>query len=249
MTELHLRARSVTELVDAAFSLYRRNAMDYIVLSAICMLPLLFFQLVVQGPEAAIRPSLDWTAFGSFAVSIVTYGLVAATVILMGSRSYLGEPTDVAATVREVLPRVPAVIVVTILRFLLYTAYVFLFLIGVLYAAARWFGVTPAVVLEGKNPWAALGRSSELSSGRKGHILKTLALIWVIYFLMFFGATALAAVTGSAIVRVLVNIMIGVIANPIIALVEMVLYYDARIRSEGFDLEQMAGALDSRPAT
>ena len=31
MTELHLRARSVTELVDAAFSLYRRNAMDYIV--------------------------------------------------------------------------------------------------------------------------------------------------------------------------------------------------------------------------
>ena len=35
---------------------------------------------------------------------------------------------------------------------------------------------------------------------------------------------------------------------PVVAITEALLYYDARIQSEGLDIELMAGALESAPS-
>ena len=58
---------------------------------------------------------------------------------------------------------------------------------------------------------------------------------------------------GSQVITTLLSTIVTIVIYPVIALTEMVLYYDARIRSEGFDLERMAqelgigGAPDGSP--
>jgi hypothetical protein len=121
------------------------------------------------------------------------------------------------------------------------------FFVGVLYVMARYFAVATVVVLEGQGPVAAFGRSSELSSGRKGHILVTLVLVWVIYIVLSIGVSTVAQLALNRVLQLVVASAFSIVAYPVIGLTEMLLYYDARIRGEGFDLELMAEALDASP--
>ena len=62
-TPLPLRPRSATEIVDAAFQLYRRDPMSYLLVSALCYAPVLVLQLVTQGVTTTITPE-TLTAIG-----------------------------------------------------------------------------------------------------------------------------------------------------------------------------------------
>jgi hypothetical protein len=118
-------------------------------------------------------------------------------------------------------------------------------LVGVLYVIARWFAVESVIVLEGKGPVEAFGRSTELSRGRKRHVLNTLLLVGLIYFILSIGVSAFAVLFRSTVLALVISTVFTIVAFPVIGLTEMLLYYDMRIRGEGFDLEQMAGALDA----
>jgi hypothetical protein len=248
MTDLRLRARTVSELVDAAFALYRRHGPQYIVVSALAIAPLLVIQLVVPNggrpvPGAPISTSLITLAVTL--VSWVTYSVMSAAVVKLGSQAYLGEEPDVAMTVRQVLPRVPAIMIAGLLKVPLFFIGLLCLLVGVLYVIARWFAVESVIVLEGKGPVEAFGRSTELSRGRKRHILNTLMLVGLIYFILSIGVSAFAVLFKSTVLALVISTAFTIVAFPVIGLTEMLLYYDMRIRGEGFDLEQMAGALDA----
>ena len=49
--------------------------------------------------------------------------------------------------------------------------------------------------------------------------------------------------TGSVVITTLLTIMVSIVAWPMFAIVEMLLYYDARVRAEGFDIEMMEAGL------
>jgi hypothetical protein len=245
MSELRLRPRSPTEIVDAAFALYRRNALQYILVVALADTPQLVVSLIQRTD---LNPNLGATAFG-LAISIVTYAVMSSVIARLGSTAYLGGEPDIATTVKEVLPRLGNVLLAGILKALLaIVAFVFFFF-PVFYVAARWFAVQQVVVLEGAGPLAAFGRSTELSEGRKWHILLTLMLAFFIYFVLMSGIFIAFGLTGNFVLILLASTGLAVVVYPFIGLTEMVLYYDARIRAEGFDIEQMAGALDEAPAS
>jgi len=48
-------------------------------------------------------------------------------------------------------------------------------------------------------------------------------------------------------VQVIVMAIFTIVGYPVVAITGAVLYYDLRIRSEGLDIELMAGALESAP--
>ncbi|MFI5312162.1 MAG: hypothetical protein ACHQQ3_13060 [Gemmatimonadales bacterium] len=248
MSDLRLRARTVSELVDAAFALYRRNAMQYIVVSALAISPLLVFQLVVPAAATPTLQNLGTSLFAVEVISMLTYALMSAVVVKLGSQAYLGEVPDVANTVREVLPRVPSVIVGGILMVPLLFLGLLAFFVGVLYVVSRWFAVSTVIVLEGKGPLEAFGRSSVLSSGRKRHILNTLILVGLIYVVLAMGVSAFSVLFGSRVIALVISTAFTIVAYPVFALTQMLLYYDARIRGEGFDLERMADALGAPAA-
>ena len=250
MSELRLRSRTVSEIVDAAFALYRRNAMQYILVTALASSPLLILQLLL--PDAA-QPApgnlLSWPVVALSVASWITYSLMSAVVVKLGSQVYLGAEPDLAQTVREVLPQLPAVMVAGLLKATLLFAGLLCFLVGAIYVVARFFAVSTTVVLEGQGPFSAFGRSSELSRGRKRFIFNALILVWIIYTVLNFGVLSLAGIPKSAVITIVASSAFTIVAYPVIALTEMLLYYDARIRGEGFDIEQMAAALDAKAAT
>jgi hypothetical protein len=159
------------------------------------------------------------------------------------SQAYLGEEVDVASAVRRALPRVPAVMMAAVLRYIAMLAAFLAFFLPVLYVVARFFAVTPAIVLENAGVMQAFSRSSELSRGRKWHILNTLGLVAIIYWVIVVGLALLAALFGSFIVQTVVTAVATVLVYPVVAITEALLYYDARIQSEGLDIELMTGAL------
>ena len=105
------------------------------------------------------------------------------------------------------------------------------------------------IVLENLGIVAAFSRSGVLSQNRKGHILLTLFLVFVIFIMLSFAVTMVAQVVGSVAASVVLQTLYTVVAYPLIGITQMILYYDARIRAEGFDIEVMTGALDTPQAT
>jgi hypothetical protein len=251
VTELRLRPRTVSELVDAAFALYRQDATQYILVAAIGNAPLLILQLIMPAANPATPEQVLASVIPVFLLSIgswITYALMSGVVVRLGSRYYLGEHPDLGATIAAVLPRVPSLMLASLIKgFFLFLGFL-LFIVGVFYMIARYFSVSTVIVLEGQGPFSAFGRSANLSRDRKGHILLTLLLVYIIYFILSIGVTALAALSNSHVIQVVTASLYTIVAFPVIALTEMMLYYDARIRGEAFDLEQMAASLDAGSA-
>jgi hypothetical protein len=151
---------------------------------------------------------------------------------------------DVGVAVRQALPRLPLVLLGALCRYALMFVGLFFFFFGAIYVATRYFAVTPSIVLEGKGIGGAFARSTVLSRGRKRHVFNTLGLASLIYWVLAFGVQMAAAFVGNLTVQALVGAAVTIMVYPVVAIAEALLYYDTRIKSEGLDIELMAGALD-----
>lgn len=245
MTELRLRPRTVTEIVDAAFALYRRNAGQYMAVAALAVAPVILLELLLPGAGIVGGELNLLSRFFVTCVSLVSYSLVAGFVIALGSRAYLGEEVDVGAALRDAGPRVPALIAASIMKNILLFIGVLCLIVGAFYVAARFFAVEAVIVLERTRSGEAFTRSSVLSHTRKRHVLNTLLLVGIVYFVLLLGLGGLSAMVGSDVLDIVMSNALMIVVLPIVQLTVMVLYYDARIRGEGFDLEQMTAALDA----
>jgi len=67
--------------------------------------------------------------------------------------------------------------------------------------------------------------------------------------MLAFAVNIVASLFGSIAGMLIMQALYTVVAYPLIGITQMILYYDARIRAEGFDIEVMTGALGSPTAT
>jgi hypothetical protein len=272
MSDLRLRARSVTEIVDAAFQLYKRDAVEYLLMTAIAYGPWLVARIVLlrsvtfSTPQAiALGGPLP---FVLLVLGVFSYALMSAVLSRFSSDVYLAQPTGFGQVLRYVLPRLPRLIgaaillpVIMGLGFIPIGILVAMtslwmaplgFIIAIVwigYAAARFFAVFQLIVLEDRGVIAAFARSSQLSINRKGHILLTLCLAFLIFIMLSFAVSMVAQFLPGIAIGLALQSLYMVVAYPFIGLTQMILYYDTRIRSEGFDIEMMTGALPSATAS
>ena len=130
--------------------------------------------------------------------------------------------------------------------------------LGVCWMMLRYGMSVPSFVVEGLSPNASIGRSVELTRGRLGRVfLLVLCALMVTYaaMLIFQGPFTIGAVVAGpeSAVGFWLNIagaVTGTIGTtfttPFLIIGLALLYYDARIREEGFDLELTLQALDAR---
>ncbi|MEO7996766.1 MAG: hypothetical protein ABI852_04935 [Gemmatimonadaceae bacterium] len=222
--------------------------MQYIVVAAIATAPSLILSLFLTGTPPATPADL-FRMLPALVVSIVSYSLVSAVIVRMGSDVYLGTQPDVAATVRHVLKRVPALFGALLMTSFVAGISLVLFIFPVFYVVALLFATVPAIVIEQKGASAAMARSAKLSKGLKLHILGTLALVYGIYFVLSIGLSLGFAAIGNQMLQIVAMSIFGIVVSPIMNLALMVLYYDTRIRSEGFDVEHMAQSLGAPQST
>jgi hypothetical protein len=107
------------------------------------------------------------------------------------------------------------------------------------------YAVTGPVVLnEDVSGSAALGRSAALTKGSKGRLfgifLVLLIIMYAVMMTMLF--TGMFVLRNLVLAQVLSN-LVSLVTYPLAAVLITVIYFDLRIRTEGYDLEMMAGGL------
>jgi hypothetical protein len=248
MSDLALRPRSATELVDAAFQVYRRAPLQFMVALAVVYVPWLVIRLAldINIDPTAIPPVSTIITLAVAGISI--YAIAGGAITAIARDVYLDSPVNVPEAFRIVATRLVTLIVASVISVVLMTIGVFFFVLPALYVIARLAVVRQAVVLEDAGTGRALSRSSSLSVGHKMHILGTLALIILLLLAVNIGAGLLINMIPS---RVIVNVLstaLSVVVGPILGIAETVLYYDLRIRREGFDVEYLVGRDAAPPA-
>lgn len=248
MADLVLRARRPVEILDAAVTLFRRHASQYVMLTAVIVVPFAILQLLVGAPSPR---GGDADALGSvlgFVSAFVGYSLSAAAVARFGDAVYAGRTPDAGAALRAALPLLPRVLGATLAQGLLIFIGMFGLLVGGVYMTALTFAVVTVVVLENRGVRDALSRSAALSKDRKRHILATITLGSLVYFGVAVVIGLASFLSDSGVVALVLNTLVQVIAYPILSLTYLVLYYDTRIRGEGYDLEVLQASLAPTPA-
>lgn len=248
MNDLDLRPRSSTEIVDAAFQLFRRNPTPLILAAALVYVPWLVIRLIfdlgITDPMMGPNKALVYIAG-----SLVVYAVVGGVASVVASDIYLGNPPDLPAAFRLAASRFVTLVVSGLIRAVLIGVGIAFFLFPGLYALGRYFAVTQAVVLEGKGTGGALSRSSQLSVDLKRHIVNTILLIGLVSVAISFGFGLLFSLFQSKVISNVIATGVSVVLYPLFGLTETLLYYDAKIRKEGFDVEYLARVDESSAAS
>lgn len=225
MSEPFLRPLSFGDILDGAFSLYRRHFLVLFVSALIPLIPISFLSWTLE--QSALAPDPEASGAETMFAVLLLVPLAAVAVPLLWAaltRQFAqamrgGEvslPDGYRMGARSILPLLGAgVLVVVAVAVLMLVAsmvaaaliataglagavvtFVLIMLI-MLVAFATLFAVVPAVVLEGKGPVRALQRSWELARGAWPRILGVMIVSWLITMLPIIGV-AMVAGTGAA---------------------------------------------------
>ena len=270
MPPIEIRPRRATELVDASFQLLRRYYPQLVPVSAITMSPGVLVRIltrdVMSNPQLMTANPGPLFAVGIAALLCVT--VCDAVLTIAVSDGYLNGEIDLARAFGTGMRKIISVFLASFFRGLLVLLAAFAVAIGVaivaslkmpvlfvlivplaiwlmLYVLLRTFAIIPVVVLENVGANTSMGRTLALSKDCAAHIFFSLGLAFFLYFIFSgiisaLGMTLLSPATAGIIGAVLI-----IPIYPLLTVVSTMLYYDLRIRKEGFDLEIMSRELGS----
>ncbi len=271
MTAFPLQPRSATEIVDISLRFVRECYAQLTTLTGAALLP--YLALLVLVGRDRVTP---FAAAPITIVQLLCTAVAEAATIVAVSARYLSDDASVGPALRSTLRRLPAILGASIVRWLLVFIVAMLvaiipgilaavllqslgsavlvvvgILVGIIpgiYAAARTFAVVPVLMLEGRGAVEAVSRAWELAKGAVGRIVLTLCIAWVIYFGIAFavGGVLGVLVGRNSVLGAVLTAVLLVLVYPFIGVVTTLLYYDLRVRREGFDLEMMAKDLGAK---
>jgi hypothetical protein len=241
MSDLAPRPRSATELVDAAFQVYRRDPMQFLLVTAVTYVPWMVLRLVLGISLDPDRMSVSSAAIISLG-SLLAYGIVSGAVTRVAHEVYLSGTADATAALRDIILRLPTLLVATVAKLVAVVGAALFLILPALYPLAAYFAVAQAVVLERRGVVDAMRRSSQLARDLKGHILKTILLLFIINVAVSIGTGLPVAMADNHVLDEVVSTTVAILVYPLFGITETLLYYDARIRKEGFDVELLAAA-------
>jgi hypothetical protein len=169
------------------------------------------------------------------------------------SEAYLGNEIAVGEAYRFAWPKLVTLVGAAILVALTGLGYLFCLVPGVIFSV--WFSMTtPAIITEDLKAVQGMSRSKALAKGNLGKVLSVLFLvvllgIVIVIPFMLVGWFAANHLKENYVLAVFANQLLQtvgqVIAAPLRVTALILLYYDLRIRKEGFDLEMLARSMRS----
>jgi hypothetical protein len=239
MTAPALRARSVGEILDLGFQLYRSRWQQMATATGILVLPLLVLQ--------AIAP-LELLGLLQF-VSNLVFLAASAAVVVIASEAYMGRDISAGDAVRAAGQRFFSIWGAAIMQGILIVLGLLLLIIPGIIAMAATFAMQQAIMIEGNTASDSFERSRDLARGHFMHIMLTSVLSYIIVLFAMMGLGFLIGFGVSSVrMATLLSNVAMVAVNPLYAVVGTVLYYDLRIRKEAFDVAVATERLDNAPA-
>jgi hypothetical protein len=246
------------ELFNEAFDLYKRNFSIFFGIGAVVFIPFgLLSALAIRSQVGSALVNLI------FLVPLVAaYG---AIVKALADR-YLGKPATIASSWSYILRRLAPYFFTMIVAGLLVTVGFFLLCVpGIIFAFWVAF-VVPVIVVEDRYYWDAIQRSRELAAGQWMRIfvvaLLTSIMSWVISaaVMAIFGlilgvqialspgmGQGAGMATGTLMAWQIAYGLIQAALTPITSLLVVLLYFDVRVRKEGYDIQLLAEEMGELP--
>lgn len=266
----NLRPLGIGEILDSALRIYRSRFGALVAAVAFVVVPLHVVQFLFQisqptthivrsqgqvfessGPSAGTTLAL---LVVTVLVSLFTTAFAQGASMRIIADQYLGTETSWSASLRGALRQFRSLIWVAILAGLSWVVGGFLCVIPGVFAYVLFSVSIPALLMEGNKGTKALGRSRTLVIGRWWPTFAALLVI----FLLTFVLTSLASLvvggttiltrnaspsTGVRAIQSAITTLITVFTTPMTAAVATVIYFDLRVRKEGFDIALMVQRL------
>ena len=258
------------DILDGAFALFRANFRTIVIIIAVVSAPVHLISAIAtrnallgahevfsNNPNGTTTTSTSNSSTVSFVAALLGLLLipyVAGAVSKVVAASYVGESLGPGPALRASLRRFLSLFAAWVLVHIAEVFGVILLIIPGLLFMSMFLMTAPVIVLEGLGPIAGMRRSSRLGKGRRWRIIGIAVLTGLVVSIIGAvvsvpfeaGAIALGATWGWILV------FIGGLASSMItlsltAIIATLIYFDGRIRKEGFDLQVLARGLD-RPA-
>ena len=207
MANLDLRPLSLGEILDRTFSLYRRNFLLFLGITALPHLLVLALNLaemmMTQIPAVPTPSPVEQLQSRSVSGGLLAFGIVGLFVglfvylvaylfaqggtVYAVSELYLGRQTSIGASLRRMRGQLGSLFGVILLNGLAVMGAALFLIIPGLYVACRLITCVPAALLEDLGPRASLERSFRLTKGSAGRAF----VIFLLYFIMLYAAILL----------------------------------------------------------
>jgi len=260
-----LRPLSTSELLDRTFHLYRNNFLVFVGIMAIPQLVVLALQLgtatliwehSVAGIGAAVLLASITAVLAGYLAAEISH----AATIMAVSNLHLDRPASIGSAFSSARSSMFRVIVMSIVILIAVSfALIFLIVPGI-YLALAWSLAIPVTVLEG-GWFSSLSRSKALTKGSRWRIfliylliiLLSLVVSAVLQFalllsIQLFGVhdrTTILAITRA--MQSVGSFLSTSLVGPLATIALTLIYYDLRVRKEGFDLQLMMATLQPNP--
>jgi hypothetical protein len=266
-----LRPLSVGEIIDVAIKIWRRHLPTLARIVVVVVAPVQILAAVIMasvsstgdvfnGVDPAGNPSVDRHAMGSWVAGMLTAQTLSALAFLISSAAvlravsvaYLGGTPDWRDSLRAATRRLRSLIWLGLLLAGGLALAVVALVVPFFWLGVSWSIAFPVLIAEGQRGTGALRRAFRLVRGRWWPTAGALVVAFMFQAFVSFVAAipvGIIGVTGGGgsvaglTVATVVNVITSVITTPFMAAVLVLIYFDLRVRKEGFDLELLAQAV------
>jgi hypothetical protein len=273
-TAPELRPLGVGEILDVAIKIYWRNALVFVRIVLLVVAPVEILSSLVgasadatqddffrgrANPAGPIGTASVWVQVTGFLV-ILLLGFLSSTLATGAcfkavADAYLGARPDWRTSLGYAFHRLRSIVWVTVLASIAAGLGLILCIIPGVYLWIAFAVAVPVLLTEGVKGTGALGRSKFLVKGRWwptfgllliGSLLAGIAGAATGGIASVFAATQPGS-TAAVIVSAIAGTVGSVITTPFTAAFTTVLYFDLRVRKEGFDLHLLAERIGLAP--
>jgi hypothetical protein len=247
-------------LLDRAFRLYTGNFALMLGIVAAAYVPFYLIMLVIESSigtlhsrEGSIATLLFQLLFMILWASIAFPIASGATTYAISER-YLGNDVTIGESLRRGLSRFLPLSIAQITATIRVVFGFFLLVIPGILWALSYSLVVPVILVEGEKALPSLSRSRDLIKGFRGKAFCILLIVNLLQIVLMGGVDMIAGMIfgesgGGPILKSALNNLLSIFLTPLGIIAAILLYYDMRIRKEGFDLEMLSRSFTPEPQT
>ena len=243
--------RDLGEMLSETFRVYKTGFSTFFIIALIAQIPGFIFTLTAGeflGGDAGDLSELSplWPILVVFVQGLITLPAQGAAIISV-AHQYLGRAMSIGESYRKALYVLLSLISSYIVFFIIVGLCVFLsgFIIGIpllFLVLVYWFAYVQAIVIENiRGPIQPLGRSSRLVQGSWWRVFGIGIVYVIVLAVLFIGAGIPGFIIGifNETAAVIVLTISGSLVLPVAFIGAALVYFDLRIRKEGYTLERL----------
>lgn len=252
---------SVGAVLGRGFPIWFANALPFVLLSTIVMLPSIFVAFMTY--QGTLDPDSATVVFGAGLYALLAPQFINATVIYGTIQQLRGEHASIGASLSFGMSRLIKVLAVALVSgicqggaaFAILVPAVLLFFVGegfgilaglagipfIFYVVLGLWVAVPVAVMENRSIVESIKRSWQLTSG---HRFKIFGVVFVVGLIVGLATTILSGVMSDPRSGPLIETIINVLSLSLMAVFNALIYHDLRTSRDGVDTAKLASIFD-----